>query len=165
MTITFPKPNLLKPKIPGLVALGLLAFQYLLFGPGAHPEPKCILNVERPHKSTYLSEYRNVDAIKLNITSKCNVPQEFTTITANIQKIENNLQVSAYKFNSVTALPKDKTSSVAIFENLFVNCTKGKAVLYLGTAKGRVYLKNGQKYPVSGSSDKFIAVECQIGAK
>lgn len=61
MSITLPKPGALKPfltkpKIPGLVAIGLLAAQYILLGPGTSPEPNCTLKVEQIHKSTDLYE-------------------------------------------------------------------------------------------------------------
>jgi|OM-RGC.v1.034415110 hypothetical protein len=74
MSITLPKPNFLKPKIPGVVAIGLLAAQFLLFSAGSNSEPKCDLKIERPHISTYLKEYRNTEALKINIVSKCNAP-------------------------------------------------------------------------------------------
>lgn len=63
------------PKVPGLLVIGLLAAQFLLFQSGNGPEPKCTVNVEPPHHSTNLKESQNVDAIKLNMTSTCNVLQ------------------------------------------------------------------------------------------
>ncbi|MFM8921616.1 MAG: hypothetical protein ACKOFV_03040, partial [Candidatus Nanopelagicaceae bacterium] len=60
MAITFPKPNLIKPKVPAVVALGLLVAQYLLLGTGKPTEPYCKLKIERPHHSTYLKERDNI---------------------------------------------------------------------------------------------------------
>mgnify|MGYP000282699218 CR=1 FL=1 len=62
MSITIPKPNLLNFKVPGVLAVSLLAAQFLLFQYGNDPEPNCTLNVERPHYSTSLSENQNIDA-------------------------------------------------------------------------------------------------------
>ncbi len=92
MSITLPRPGALKPfltkpKIPGLVAIGLLAAQYILFGSGTSPDPHCTLKVEQIHKSTNLIEEQKILAIKLNVTSECNVPQDSTTIDAHIDKI------------------------------------------------------------------------------
>jgi len=98
MPITIPKPILLMPKVPGVLVIGLLAAQFLLFQSGNGPDPKCTLRVEQPHYSTSLKENQNVDAIKLNITSTCNVPQSYTKVNASIQKIENNLEVTARTF-------------------------------------------------------------------
>jgi hypothetical protein len=103
MPITIPKPILLMPKVPGLLVIGLLAAQFLLFQSGNGPEPRCTVNVERSHHSTNLKENQNIDAIKLNITSTCNVPQNYTRVTARIQKIENNREVVAHNFLSRVA--------------------------------------------------------------
>jgi hypothetical protein len=63
------------PKVPSLLVVGLLAAQFLILQITHNPEPNCTLNIERPHYSTSLSEIQNIDAIKLNITSTCNVSQ------------------------------------------------------------------------------------------
>ena len=165
MSITLPRPNLLKPKIPSLFVIGLLASQYILFGTGSNSEPNCTLKVERPHLSTYLREYKNIDAVKLNITSECNVPQKRTDLNASIQTIYNNKQISAYSFDKVSAFPKGKNENRAIFDGLFATCIRGNPIMYLGSASGKVYLKSGQIYPVNGVSDLFIAVPCRISAK
>jgi len=87
MPITIPKPILLMPKVPSLLVVGLLAAQFLILQITHNPEPNCTLNIERPDYSTSLSEIQNVDAIKLNITSTCNVSQKYTQLSADIQKI------------------------------------------------------------------------------
>ena len=165
MTITIPKPNLLRPRIPSLFVVGLLVAQILLSGSGNSTEPNCVLTVERPHYSTHLNEYRRIDAIKLNIASTCNVPQRYTEITSRIQKIKNNREVTAHNFVSTRALPSSKSRNIATFKNLFAKCDKGTEVAYSGTAMGYVYLQNGQKISVSGSSGKFVVVSCLIGAQ
>jgi hypothetical protein len=165
MPITIPRPNLILPKIPSLLVAGLLAAQYLFLGSGNSPEPKCSLNIERPHYSSYLNEYKKIDAIKLNITATCNAPQKYTELVASIQKIENSRQAMAYKFERTRRFSTVDSSHIVIFENLFATCLKGVDVPYSGEAKGYVYLQNGQKYPVEGTSRKFMVVSCQIVAK
>ena len=165
MSITFPKPNLLKPKIPGVVAIGLLAAQFLLFGSSSSSESKCDLNIENPHTSTYLKEYKNIEAIKINILSKCNSPQKRTDLIAQIETISNNMQLVAYTFKAASALPDQKNLTEATFKNLFVECSTAKPKMYLAKASGHVYLRNGKTVPVSGSSPKFVAIPCRISAK
>ena len=165
MPITIPKPILLMPKIPGVLVIGLLAAQFLLFQSGNGPDPKCTLRVEQSHYSTSLKENQNVDAIKLNITSTCNVPQSYTKVNASIQKIENNLEVTARTFLSRTAVSSPKFSKTAFFRNIFATCESGIKVAYRGTAEGYVLLKNGQKIAVSESSGKYEAANCLIGAQ
>lgn len=165
MSITFPKPGLLKPKIPGVVAIGLLVAQFIFFEVSQTPEPSCNIIVERPHYSSYLKEFKSLDAIKLNITSKCNVPQKFTRIFATIQEIRSNRQTTAHVFESRDARPLKKDETLAQFQDLFTNCEKGKPALYSGQASGQVHLKSGRVIKVVGVSDKFTAVPCRIQAK
>jgi hypothetical protein len=165
MSISIPKPNLLRPRVPSLFVVGLLVAQFLLSGSGNRAEPNCALIVERPHYSTHLNEYKRIDAIKLNITSTCNVPQRYTEITSSIQKIKNNREVSAHNFVSTRAIPSSKSPNISTFKNLFAKCDKGTEVAYSGTATGYVHLQNGQKISVSGSSGKFVVVSCLIGAQ
>ena len=145
--------------------MSLLAAQFLLFQYGNDPEPKCTLNVERPHYSTSLSENQNVDAIKLNITSICNVSQKYTQLSASIQKIQNNREITAYSFVNQRRSSTTKLPNVASFKELFAPCRKGVSAAYRGTAKGYVYLENGKKLAVEGDSGKFVAAGCLIGAQ
>lgn len=64
MPITIPKSVLLSPKVPSIAVVGLLIAQFLILQSIGGTEPKCALNVERPHYSTSLYEDQNVDAIK-----------------------------------------------------------------------------------------------------
>ena len=165
MPLTLPKSILFLPKVPGVLVIGLIATQIIFFVHGNDTEPICTLKVDRRHYSTSLSENKDFDAIKLNITSSCNVPQKYTELTASIQKIKNDRQVSAFKFERTRRLPTKKTPNITNFKDLFVPCTKGVAVAYSGEAKGYVFLENGKKYRVEGTSGKFIAVACLVGAQ
>ncbi|MEY3893829.1 MAG: hypothetical protein RIR78_607 [Actinomycetota bacterium] len=165
MSITLPKPNLLNFKVPGALAVGLLAAQFLLFQYGNDTDPECFLNVERPHHSTSLSENQNLDAIKLNITSTCNVSQKYTQLSASIQKIQNNREITAYSFVNQRRSSTTKLPNVASFKELFAPCRKGVSAAYRGTAKGYVYLENGKRLAVEGDSGKFVAAGCLIGAQ
>jgi hypothetical protein len=165
MSVTIPKPNLLNFKVPGVLAVGLLAAQFLLFQYGHDTEPECFLNVERPHYSTSLSENQNIDAIKLNITSTCNVPQKYTQLSASIQKIQNNREITAYSFVNQRRSSTTKSPNVVSFKELFGPCRKGVSAAYRGAAQGYVHLANGKKLAVKGDSGKFVAAECLIGAQ
>lgn len=77
------------PKIPSIAVIGLMVAEFVILNNVIAPEPKCTLKVERPHYSTSLKETRNIDAIKLNITSECNFPQDYTEVESNIRKLEN----------------------------------------------------------------------------
>jgi len=165
MPITIPKSVLLTPKIPSIAVVGLLAAQFLILQSIGGTEPMCTLKVERPHYSTSLSEDQNIDAIKLNITSTCNVSQKYTQLNAALQKIQNNREITAFSFVNESRNSSAKTPNVASFKNLFAPCLKGVSTSYRGIAQGYVYLENGKKLAVKGDSGKFVAAGCLIGAQ
>jgi len=165
MPITIPKSVLLSPKVPSIAVVGLLAAQFLILQNIGGTEPKCTLKVERPHYSTSLSEDQNIDAIKLNITSTCNVSQKYTQLNASIHQIQNNREVTAYSFVNERRNSTIKLPNVASFKELYGQCLKGISASYRGTAKGFVYLENGKKLAVKGDSGKFVAAGCLIGAQ
>lgn len=160
----FSKSVLLQPRIPTLFVVGLMVAQYLIFGSGNSPEPKCTLKVQQPHYSTYLKEYRNIDAIKLNITSTCNLPQNYTEISSSIQKIVNSRQITAHNFKLERRDSSTKSPNTVVFHELYVACVMGSKVAYRGDATGYVYLRDGRKIKVLNSSKKFMAVACSIVA-
>jgi hypothetical protein len=165
MPITIPKSILLTPKIPSIAVVGLLLAELFISQSFHNPEPHCTLNVQRPHYSTSLKEAKGIDAIKLNLTTTCNVPQKYTELTSSIQKIDENRQAAAYTFVVARRKPSEKFPTIAEFRDLFAYCSLGKSSLYSGMATGFVYLENGDKYPVRGNSGKFVAVNCSIGTQ
>ena len=165
MPLTIPKSVLLSPKVPSIAVVGLLAAQFLILQNIGEAEPKCALKVERPHYSTSLSEDQNIDAIKLNITSTCNVSQKYTQLNASIQKIQDNREITAYSFVNERRNSTAKSPNVASFKGLYGRCLKGASASYRGTAQGYVYLENGKKLAVKGDSGKFVAAGCLIGAQ
>ena len=165
MPLTIPKSVLLSPKVPSLAVVGLLAAQFLILQNIGGAEPKCTLKVDRPHYSTSLSEDQDIDAIKLNITSPCNVSQKYTQLNASIQKIQDNREITAYSFVNERRNSTAKSPNVASFKELYGRCLKGASASYRGTAQGYVYLENGTKLAVKGDSGKFVAAGCLIGAQ
>jgi hypothetical protein len=165
MSITFPVKQILKFKVPGVIALGLILGQFLMTGDQSSTKPNCTLKVERPHNSTSLYENRKIKTIKLNIVSECDSPQRFTTLRADIQTIKNDNQITAHDFGFITAKSSKKISSKAFFLDLFLECKSSESALYLGQAAGNVHFDNGVTVPVSGNSIKFLPVDCNLGAK
>lgn len=165
MAFTIPKPNLLIPKVPGVLVLGLIATQLLMLSGGSKKVPQCELKVERPHLSTSVKESRGADVLKLNVTSVCDAPQKYTTIQADIQSIHKDSQVTAFKFEQQTRNSNLKEPNTARFLGLFVKCLPSDPVLYQGRASGKVLLANGKTISVTGDSGKFYGESCRIGAK
>jgi len=160
-----PKSFFTTPKIPSIAVIGLMVAEFVILNIVNAPEPHCTLNVEKPHYSTFLKETRNIDAIKLNITSECNVPQDYTEVESSIRKLENGRQVVVYTSGLERREPLKNNPEVAEFRDLFALCRLGKSVSYAGSASGIVYLKGGRTIPVKDNSGIFRVVNCAIGAQ
>jgi hypothetical protein len=165
MPITIPKSILTTPKVPSIAVIGLMVAQLVVFNVVNNPEPTCVLKVERPHHSTSIKELQGLDAIKLNITSDCTAPQKFTRVTARIQKLSNDREVTVSKFVARIADPLPKSRKTAEFRNLFTECKFGVDATYRGFAEGYVILEIGKKIDVPGDSGKYEVENCLIGAQ
>jgi hypothetical protein len=165
MPITIPKSILLAPKIPSIAVVGLLAAQLIVLNFLNSPEPTCTLVVERPHQSTSMKENLGIDAIKLNITSNCTAPQKFTRVTAHIQKLSDNREVTVSKFVARIADATPRSRKTAEFRNLFTPCQFGIDTAYKGVAEGYVILESGKRIDVAGNSGKYQVAKCSIGAQ
>lgn len=161
----FSKSVLLQPRIPSLFVVGLLVAHYLIFSSGNSPEPKCTLKVDQPHYSTYLNEFKNINAIKLSITSKCDMPQNYTELTLSIKRLENKQKVTTSKLEIKRKYSNTNFPNVAKFEDFYVLCQRGFKYSYRGEAKGYVSLKDGRIVKVQGNSGEFLAVPCAIVAR
>ncbi len=157
----FSKSVLLQPRIPSLFVVGLLVAQYLIFGAENAPEPICNLKVNQPHYSTYLNEFKTINAIKLGITSICDKPQNYTELTLSIKRLGKKHKVTTSKLELKRKYSNMNFPNVAKFEDFYVLCQKGFKYSYRGEAKGYVSLNDGQIVKVQGNSGKYLAVLCQ----
>jgi hypothetical protein len=167
MFLPSPKPLisiLVKPVLPTWVLVAALAAQYAITSIGSPPKPDCTLKVHYPHYSTSMERRESVDSIKVNITSECTVPQEFTEVTAQITEVVNGVTAD-YPFESVRQNADPENSHNASFKNLWKACTKGSESLYIGSAHGFVRLKSGEEIKVSNSSGKYHPEKCRIKTK
>jgi hypothetical protein len=165
MSISFPVKQILKFKVPGVFALAILAGQLALTGLPSNDHPLCTINVERPHASTYTKERKNLDVLKLNITTECEVAQKYTILNAEIQAIVENTQITAHRFNAELRTSVGNGRKKARFRDLQVNCNSLESTMYLGKAWGEVHLANGKIEKVSGDSEYFISEYCKIDAR
>ena len=165
MPTTTLKPNILGPKIPGVLAIGLLAAQFLIFGQGNQPDAACTLKIDQVHISKSVPIKNGLSSIKLNVTSSCNQPQKSTHLDVSILKIAGNQEIKVFTFKDQVRIATSGNQNSVKFLDLFRQCTSNSTTMFSGEAKGEVTLKTGKTIPVSGKSDKFIALPCEIEAK
>lgn len=164
-----PNPKLIPPTIiksvtPPWVLAAIVATQIVLNVVSISPKPECMLEVEYPHYSRSMERDMGIDAIKLNITSECNVPQAYTEVTAIIKSKINGVE-KTYEF-AKTREPADiKNPKTAYFKRLFKFCAKGLSAEYIGSARGIVHLRDGRDIGVSDENMNYFPQNCRIAAK
>jgi hypothetical protein len=165
MTLEIPLKQIFKIKVPGVLALALMAGQLVLTNLPGKQEPKCVINVERPHTSTYMKERKSIDSLKLNIVTRCDSAQKYTILNADIQAIKDGSQVTAHKFLSELRTPTRQNLNEVRFLNLQKDCFSRIPTLYLGRAQDEIHLQNGKIIKVAGDSKYFFSQDCEIDAK
>jgi hypothetical protein len=169
MSITIPKPLipiLTKPKIPGWVAVAALLLQYALFGSSSHSNSECAIKVQDVHLSTYSTEYRKNQEIKLKVSTRCDSPQLTTKVRGAVYKEQSNgSYVNVYTFDEVLGRPEPNSPNYVIIESLAIPCLRLGDGKYLGLATAVINLRNKKVISLSGTSNKSRTINCEIGAK
>lgn len=166
MTISVPrptKPSLKIPKVSGWFLIAALLAQYAIMNSVGNEKPTCTLTVQWPHYSESLAK-SHIDAVKLNATSKCSEPQEYTDINAVIRMRVAGV-ASSIKFDSVRQLRDPNNPNKASFRSIWKRCTFGLVAWYQGEASGIVKLKSGVLVEVSDISGNYLPDNCRITAK
>lgn len=159
-------PKIIRARVPVWVLAGALVAQYAITIATEQNDPNCRINVQRVHQSTYSLEFQKLSEAKLKITTRCDVPQTFTSLTAKFEEvIPSNKNVLIKVFRNIIARPIPGQENYVSIENLTVPCNGKGYAEYVGTAHGEVHLKDGRTVPVSGQSDKPKLINCRISAK
>ena len=158
-------PTIIKARVPAWVLVATLTAQFVFNVVNDSNEPKCRLEIEHPHYSTFLAKERSINAIKLNMKSVCTVPQLETILTAKIIVYESGRSIQIYESQPTKRLAMKSDPTRAHFLEFWVSCRHGEIRLYRGVANGYVNLKNRTTVPVSGTSNKFTTVKCGSSAK
>jgi hypothetical protein len=159
-------PTIIKARVPVWLLVGALAVQFVINTANQQIEPNCRINVQRVHQSTYSLEFQNLSEAKLKISTLCDVPQAYTSLTAKLEEVLPNRGNQVVKtFPNVIARPKPGRDNYVLIENLTVPCNgKGQAE-YLGRAFGQVHLKDNRTVNISGSSNIPMLLNCRISAR
>jgi len=159
-------PAIIKARVPVWLLVGALAAQYAINSINKPSEPNCRINVQRVHQSTYSLEFQKLSEAKLKISTLCDVPQAYTSLTAKFEEVLPNRGNKVAKvISNIIARPRPDTENYVLIENLTVPCNGKGKVDYLGRAYGQVHLKDGRIIDVSGTSDKSNPLNCRISAK
>ena len=158
--------TIIKTRVPVWLLVGALAAQFVINSANQQIEPNCRINVQRVHQSTYSLEFQNLSEAKIKISTLCDVPQAYTSLTVNFEEVLPNRGNKVVKtIPSIIAHPKPNRDNYVLIENLTVPCNgKGQAE-YLGQAFGQVHLKDNRTVNISGSSEIPMLLDCRISAR
>lgn len=159
-------PAIIRAKVPIWLLVGALAAQYVISNTNKQSEPNCRMNVQRVHQSTYSLEFQKLSEAKLKISTLCDVPQAYTSLTVKFEEVlPNRRNIVIKNVSNVIARPAPSRENYVLIENLTVPCNgKGEAD-YFGRAFGQVHLKDNRTVAVSGNSDKPNRLNCRISAR
>ena len=165
MSLSQPISKILKLKLPAVLTVALVAGQYLVFGQNSEKDPRCGVKVDKPHHSTYLKEFADLDAIKVNVTVTCTVNQEFAIIDVQLMTKINNSPEREVTFKRVKGFPSSQDRKITRYQNIFIPCKYGKQAMYLSRIVGEVHLAQGGTKGISGDSGKIQSANCQLIAE
>jgi hypothetical protein len=159
-------PTILKAKLPIWLLVGVLAAQFVISSTDKQIEPNCKIKVQRVHQSTYSFEFQKLSEAKLKISTLCDVPQAYTSLTVNFEEVLPNRRNSVVKqVSKVIARPSLTRPNYVLIENLTLPCNGKGVANYFGRASGQVHLKDSLTVAVSGNSDIPNLLKCRISAK
>ncbi len=159
-------PAIIKARVPVWLLVGALVSQYAINRTIEQSEPNCRIKVQRVHQSTYSLEFQKLSEAKLKISTLCDPPQAYTSLTVKFEEVlPNRGTVVAKIVSNIIAQPKPSRENYVLIENLTVPCNGKGLVEYFGRAYGHVHLKDGRTVAVSGNSDKPNLLNCRISAK
>ncbi|MFZ4107943.1 MAG: hypothetical protein ACOYK4_02950 [Candidatus Planktophila sp.] len=123
------------------------------------PKPPCRLQVGMAHISTDLFEKFNIRAVKVNASSKCNIPQTNVTITVEIWKkgkLQNHLVLTKTINSSGTTYPGSQVNNFSTYKF----CENIARTSYYGVAYSKAFIAGKWQYARHVLSLETIPLNC-----
>ena len=157
---------IIKAKVPGWLLVAVIAGQFALNTVSNSDEPKCVINVQNIHESTYEREQNKLRAAKLKISTSCNRSQSYTELTGEfIEDVTGSQSTTRRTIENIIGNPNSSTPNYVLIENVLVPCNGKGTGIYRGKAYGFVHLKEGTVIEVNGSSRQSQLLKCRISAE
>ena len=123
------------------------------------PKTKCFIEVQNAHISTSILEQQGRLAVKVNATSRCNVPQSNVTLTVKIFK--EGLGVAHLVAQRSTRADNPKSQGLVVKNQFtFAYCKNTTRSKYYGVASARATIR-GKAYTTPPVwSEKTLELNC-----
>ena len=123
------------------------------------PKTKCFIEVQNAHISTSILEQQGRLAVKVNATSRCNVPQSNVTLTVKIFK--EGLGVAHLVAQRSTRADNPKSQGLVVKNQFtFAYCKNTTSSKYYGVASARATIR-GKGYTTPPVwSEKTLELNC-----
>lgn len=100
-------PTIIKARVSVWLLVGVLAAQFVINSTTQQIEPNCRINVQRVHQSTYSIEFQNLSEAKIKISTLCDVPQAYTSLTVKFEEVlPNRGNIVVNTISNIIALPR-----------------------------------------------------------
>jgi hypothetical protein len=123
------------------------------------PKPPCRLQISNAHISTYLIEKSGVRAVKVNVSSICNVPQSNVTITIEIWKtglLGNHFVRRQTIHSSGSTFPGSRVDNLVTFKR----CKDRSSTQYFGIAFSKALIAGKWQYARDTRSQFISVLKC-----
>lgn len=123
------------------------------------PKTKCFIEIENAHISTSILEQQGRLAVKVNATSRCNVPQRDVILTVKIFKEGFGAPHLVAQRSTRTDHPKSK-GLVVKNQFTFAYCKNSTKSKYYGVASARATIRGKSYFTPPAWSEKTLELAC-----
>ena len=132
--------------------------------PQGHPtpatsKPNCRLEVGDAHISTTILKHRNINVVKVNVHSICNIPQEKVQITLVISKSQLPTDHNYGPFSNSLAPSTSSGLDVSLLDK-YVVCSNRKPTEWYGTASAKAFIGGRWLYAGKTRSKNIRLINC-----
>ncbi len=123
------------------------------------PKPICRLEVQNAHISRTLQKHRQINVVKVNVNSICNLVQTQVLITLEIHK-KGLIRDQIYGPFTNDQFPGKNSGLVVSLEDKFVDCSNLKISRWFGIAFSKAIINGKWKYAGRTQSQNIEPLLC-----
>lgn len=135
------------------------SFAFAAGTPVNPPKTKCFIEIQNAHISTSILEQQGRLAVKVNATSRCNVPQSEVVLTVKIFKEGFGAPHLVAQRSTRAEDPKSKGLLVRN-QFTFAYCKNNTKSKYFGVASARAKIDGKSYFTPPTWSEKTLELEC-----
>ena len=122
-------------------------------------KPLCRLEIQNAHLSTTLQRHLDIQAVKINVSSICDVKQAHVLITLEIHK-KGEFGDHVYGPFINDQSPIKNSGAVVTLQDKYVACKNSKLTKWFGVAYSKAFINGKWQYAGRTESQKIELLPC-----